>query len=658
MNIKKILSLGSILIFLAFACEDKVVVAPGAPTLGKVEVSGIENFTAKLTSSIAKMGASDISQHGFVISTTKEGMKIDEKAIKKGSVERTTPTPIAFTETIKNLEPGKEYFVWSYATTDKGDAFSEATSFKTTEAVIPKVTTVSSEGITHNAAKLKGSITAKGTYPITEYGLVWATTANPTTAVTTKTSVKANITQFPAEFLADAKSLTTNTTYNFRAYVISNGVTSYGTNMTFKTTEILQPGVQTGNASDITVNSAKLSGVISSKGTTAITERGVVWGTAANPTTANSKASVAGDVSAFPNNFTVNAASLNLNTTYNYRAYVIMNGATTYGENKTFKTQDMSAPGIRTDDGPKVGENVATVWGTLTSKGSHAISEYGICWNTSANPTTANSKKSYTGDVSAFPRQFDALMQNLSPATTYHYRAYVIMNGVTTYGESKSFTTSVSEPRVTTGDIFTITGRGTVMSGIVNSQGSFPVTEIGIVYGPNSNPTTANTKLSKSGSGITFPHNFEFVERNGFSGTAAVYFRAYVISNGKTYYGASKVARAVPPTLQTGTSKLNGSVYTLEGSITTNPTYPIVEYGIVWVKSKTVVNPTTANSKISTSVPSTTLLLMPVKVSKTLNLSTIGNCQGVSFRVYCITSDGKTYYSTNVGSFGTSGCVN
>lgn len=550
---KKIIFL--ITLVFTMSCKDRDKISPSAIEFSDVSASNVQVFSAQISGSIAKTGGNAIIEHGFVFSNTNENPTIDEKNIKFGVVDIATPTPIEFSGTLSELQPKTDYYVRSFATIESTTTYSKTTKFTTSEVIQPTLRTDGSEAVTHNSAKLNSTVTGKGTYPISEYGIVWGTAANPGTDLATKSSTNGDIAQFPAGFSANAAGLTANTTYNFRAFVVSNGVTSYG-------------------------------------------------------------------------------------------------------ENKTFKTAELVQPGIRTDDGPKVGENVATVWGTLTSKGSHAISEYGICWNTSANPTTANSKKSYTGDVPAFPRQFDALMQNLSPATTYHYRAYVIMNGVTTYGESKSFTTSVSEPRVTTGDVFTITGRGTVLSGIVNSQGSFPVTEIGIVYGPNSNPTTANTKLSKSGSGVTFPHNFEFVERNGFSGTAAVYFRAYVISNGKTYYGASKVALALPPTLQTGTSKLNGSVYTLEGSITTNPTYPIVEYGIVWVKSKTVVNPTTANSKISTSVPSTTVLLMPVKVSKTLNLSSIGNCQGVSFRVYCITSDGKTYYSTNMGSFATAGCVN
>lgn len=652
MKIKNLTYSGAMMLLLAVsACRDNTVLAPGVPTLAKPEVSDIENFQAKVSGSISKMGSADITQHGFILATSKDDKKIDDKAIKKGTISRTTPPPIPFTETLGSLAPGTEYFVWAYASTAEGDAFSEAVSFKTEEAFSPGLTTNSADNITHNAARLKGTLTSKGTYPITEYGLVWATSANPATSVTTKYSVKNNVTNFPTAFNTTVSNLSPNTTYNFRAYVISNGVTTYGANTTFKTTAINPPAIATGNADNITVSSARLGGTLTTAGTVAITERGVVWSTSANPTTTHGKASISGNVTTFPNNYTVNATGLTLNTTYNYRAYVISNGVTTYGENKTFKTSEQFAPAIRTDDGPKVGENVATAWGTLTAKGSHPISEYGLCWNTSANPTTSHTKKSYSGDVTTFPKQFDAFMENLNPGTTYHYRAYVIMNGTTTYGENKSFTTGVAEPRVTTGDIFSISGRGTVMTGTVNSQGSFPITEIGIVYGPTNNPTTSNTKLSKSGSGVTFPHNYDFVVQ-GFGGTGAVYFRAYVISNGKTYYGTSKIARAQAPGLSTGTHSLSGSTYTLRGSITSAGTHAIREYGIVW--SSTSNTPTTSHNKLSvTTTPS-----VPLNFTRTITISAIGSCRSVTYRAYAITTDGTTHYASTTGSFGTGGCVN
>lgn len=550
---KKIIFL--ITLVFTMSCKDRDKISPSAIEFSDVSASNVQVFSAQISGSIAKTGGNSIIEHGFVFSNTNENPTIDEKNIKFGAVDIATPTPIEFSGTLSELQPKTDYYVRSFATIESTTIYSKTTKFTTSDVVQPTLRTDGSEAVTHSSAKLTSTVTAKGTYPISEYGIVWGTAANPGTDLATKSSTNGDITQFPAGFSANATGLTANTTYNFRAFVVSNGVTSYG-------------------------------------------------------------------------------------------------------ENKTFKTAELVQPGIRTDDGPKVGENTATAWGTVTSKGSNPISEYGICWNTAANPTTANSKRAYNEDVASAPKQFDALMENLNPATTYHFRAYVIMGGITTYGDNKSFTTSVSEPKVTTGDVFSITGRGTVITGTVSSQGSYPISEIGIVYGPNNNPTTSNTKLSKSGAGVTYPHNYEFTI-SGFSGTGEVYFRAYVISNGQTYYGASKLGRTLPPGLSTSTNSLSGAVYTLRGILTSKPTLGISEYGIVWANSKNSKTPTTAHNKLATTLnPNTTTLIFPLNFNKTVNLSTLGNCQAISYRVYCITSDGVTHYATNVIEFGTPGCIN
>lgn len=640
-----------VLVFIYISCKDRTKVDPNPIDISDITASDIQVYSAKLTSSITKVGTEQISEHGFAYSKTSESPTTSDVTLKLGSVDPTTPTPINFAGTLNNLEPKTEYFVRAFASTAAGTYFSKTTKFTTSDIIQPVVKTDGFENVTHNAARLKGSITTKGTHAISEYGLVWGATADPTTSNTTKSSTKADIANFPSNFTANADNLTPNTTYHFRAYVISNNVTSYGANTSFKTGEIMQPKPETGNATDITTSSAKLAATIASGGTLPISERGVVWATTANPTTSNFKASINGNVTNFPASYEVNANNLSLNTVYNYRAYVISEGVTTYGENKTFRTQDAFQPKVVTEEA-KAAENLATIFGTITERGSHNITEFGVVWGTGSNPTTANSKASTTGNVTNFPHRFSFEARSLNPATTYNYRAFVTMNGVTTYGENKTFVTSVTEPRVTTGDVFTITGRGTVMTGVVNSQGSFPITEIGIVYGTANNPTTSDSKLSKNGAGVTFPHNFEFIT-NSFAGTSTIYFRAYVISNGQTYYGVSKVARAIPPSLSAGTNSVSGSTYTLRGSVTAAGTYDIREYGIVW--SSTSNTPTTSHNKLAiTTAPST----IPINFTRTVSLSTIGSCRGVYYRTYAITSNGTTYYSTNIGNFATSGCIN
>lgn len=644
---------GLIGVVLLHACKDEIPKA--TPVQFSDAVAGnITEFSAQISSSITKLGNQDITEHGFAVSKGGNEPEVDEKSIKKGPVDIALPAPVSFTGTLSGLEANTEYRIRPYAITTGGTSFGKTVTFKTLEISQPAVKTEGSEAVNHNSAKLKGSITAKGTHAVSEYGIIWHTAANPTTALTTKTAVKANVTQFPFNFSANAGNLQPNTEYHFRAYVIANGVTTYGTDMTFKTTAVIQPGITTGNADNITINSARLAGSVSKAGTYPVTERGVVWATSANPTTANSKAPIAGNVTTFPNNYTVNATGLNLNTTYNYRAYVISNGVTTYGENKSFKTSDMVQPGVRTDES-KPANNEAYLVGTLLSKGSHPISEYGICWGSSANPVTSGSKEAITGNVTSFPKPFNVTARNLNAGTTYHYRAYVIMNGVTTYGENKTFTTGVEQPHLVTRAASSVSTVSATINASINTPGSFPVTEVGIVWGTTTPPTTANNKQSKSATGLRYPHNYSF-NLTGLNQNTTYYFRAYAMVNGEAIYGPvlsfkTLTYKAITVSTSSTRTSVQNQGYRLHGTVVSG-TYRIVRYGFYYnnipgsgfdmLQSKEI--------SIKPGTPS----------SGTVNYNLIipfypcGNT--VKYRAYAVDEGGNWVYG-NVIQFNTSGCV-
>ncbi len=75
--------------------------------------------------------------------------------------------------------------------------------------------------------------------------------------------------------------------------------------------------------------------------------------------------------------------------------------------------------------------------GTVTSDGGAAVTERGICWSTSANPTTSNSKITSGTGEGAFTITITGLLSN----TTYHVRAYAINSEGTSYGADEDFTT-------------------------------------------------------------------------------------------------------------------------------------------------------------------------------------------------------------------------
>ncbi|ADQ16441.1 hypothetical protein Lbys_0679 [Leadbetterella byssophila DSM 17132] len=590
------------ILLLILACEE--VYPPAPPQFDEIKFSEIGPNSAKLSSALTRIGDMPITEHGFVVSEDSIST-LTESSSKLGKVERSTPVPVSMTAVESGLKPNTTYYAKAYAIVNDSPIYGKATSFKTSNIIQPGIQTLDADNITHIAARIGGRISSKGTYDISEYGLVWATTANPTTSSTSKHSIKGNVTTFPTNYTHYLNNLTPNTTYHFRAYVISNGVTSYGQNLSFKTAAVVPPGISTVAASSVTATSAKLGGTLTSKGSYDISEYGIVWATSENPTTeVSTKYRVQGNVTAYPRAFDTTPTNLSPNTTYYFRAYVIANGVTTYGSNLSLKTSNIIQPGIKTEDADDIGTTTAALRGTLTSAGTYPITERGIVWHTSNNPTTANSKGSIAGNVSNFPSSYSIMANNLQMNTTYYYRAYVISNGVTSYGEVKTFktenwilptvSTGISRPAITSATV----------AGVIQSKGSHDIQEYGFVYATHSNPTAKDAKKITNGNPPSYPHNYT-QSLDNLQPSTMYYFRAYALMSGTEVYGqiqSFKTNEATAPRVQTDDSKPSDTFATLFGTLLSAGSLPVSEYGFVYSIQR---EPTISNSKkiVGTSNP-------------------------------------------------------
>jgi len=97
------------------------------------------------------------------------------------------------------------------------------------------------------------------------------------------------------------------------------------------------PAVTTTAVTSITVSSAISGGNITSEGTSAVTARGVCWGTTANPTIADSKTTDGTGIGAFTSTIT----GLTSATLYHVRAYATNGEGTAYGEDVSFTTSSL-----------------------------------------------------------------------------------------------------------------------------------------------------------------------------------------------------------------------------------------------------------------------------------------------------------------------------
>jgi len=97
---------------------------------------------------------------------------------------------------------------------------------------LPLISTSAVNSISGGSAVAGGNVISAGTGVLTARGVVWGTTTNPTTNLSTKTNDGSTIGQFSSNITG----LLPNTVYYFRAYATSSIGTSYGQTLNFTTT--------------------------------------------------------------------------------------------------------------------------------------------------------------------------------------------------------------------------------------------------------------------------------------------------------------------------------------------------------------------------------------------------------------------------------------
>lgn len=90
---------------------------------------------------------------------------------------------------------------------------------------------------------------------------------------------------------------------------------------------------------------------------------------------------------------------------------------------------------VTTDTVTNIAPQSATGNGSVDSDGGATITERGFCWNTSADPTTSNSKVIVSGTTGSYSGNITGLSDNV----LYYVRAYAINSVGTSYGASVPF---------------------------------------------------------------------------------------------------------------------------------------------------------------------------------------------------------------------------
>lgn len=300
------------------------------------------------------------------------------------------------------------------------------------DANLPILTTNAVTDITSNSAMSGGDITDDGGSFVTDRGVVWSTNQNPTLSNNEGYTTDG---EGMGEFDSDLTGLSENTMYYVRAYATNSEGTAYGNQLDFFTNANL-PTLTTTAITDITSNSGTSGGNITDDGGSTVTERGVVWSTSPNPTLSyNDGMTINGSgMGSFASLLT----GLTPNTTYYVRAYATNSAGTAYGNELDFFT-NADLPSLTTAAITDITSDSATSGGEITDDGGSFVTDRGVVWSTSPNPTLADND-GFTSDGTGTGSYVSSLT-GLTPNTTYYVRAYGTNSAGTAYGNQLDFTT-------------------------------------------------------------------------------------------------------------------------------------------------------------------------------------------------------------------------
>ncbi|SHG13194.1 Por secretion system C-terminal sorting domain-containing protein [Flavobacterium fluvii] len=546
--------------------DDILITSNGSSTISVQTTAAVDlqDVSAVVGGTIAATGGDIITSRGVCYGTTGY---IDVNS-SKVAVSGTTGS---FSATLNGLAPNTTYYAKAYSVSAKGINYGPQISFVTRPAdlltywtqpfqdsaimptsatAIPEITfNVPNQGDwtyygsfknTNSAYVVDGSgsslrVPKNGTYvitPLLNSGVIKLTfdEGRGARALTVYTSLDGGATWAPFQTITTIRgnnSVTINNAVVNRIKIANESgsdsdidnisITGFpsGTKATLTTV----------NGSSIQKNAAVAGGNITAAGDKGpVTERGVCWSTLTFPFTADHKVASGSGLGSF----TCSLTDLPAGRTIHIRAYAITNAGTAYGDELTFNTLPATIPILATTTASQIKGETAVAGGVVSDNGGAAIAAEGICWNTTGNPTIADSKTTDTSGTATF----STLLKNLTPNTTYYYRAYATNETTTGYGAVATFTTTaVTLPQVTTLPVSSLLYFKAKGNGEVTNDGNAWTTR-GICWSLTPNPTIANNKTVCGVNEGTFTGDMlNLVESTTY------YIRAYAINSVGTVYG-------------------------------------------------------------------------------------------------------------------------
>lgn len=474
--------------------------APVDPTAPEVNTTSYNNVTSTgfiVNGEVYSDGGASVTERGVVIDTST--YPTTDSNLQKVTSGTGTGT---FSSTFSSLTSNTVYYARAYAINSVGTSYGQQFEITTlTGYTTPVVVTSSVANISKTTATAGGNVTDDGGDAIIERGVVYGLSANPTIF-----SYIGKVSNGTGEgsFTTSLTNLQAGTTYHVRAYGTSNTATGYGADSTFTTSPaglvkvtavIVNNNAYSPKFTEVTLvkfRDKQLFNVLHQFNTIndsyfnkiQIVNQDLypVDGDSISieidynstppppPPRQNFESSLGHRLRYLNTNIDYNEADLatiltnsteaenlelvnggngsgdkrwrakfklNLNTVTNNYLYFIWDFTSTAPTTKI--------PVIETQGAVFVTNITGTVPYNIISDGGSTITQAGICYNTTGNPTINDSYVNGTG-------LGEGNLIDLLPNTTYYARAFAVNSVGTGYGAEIEFTTDSSCPSL--GDLY------------------------------------------------------------------------------------------------------------------------------------------------------------------------------------------------------------
>jgi uncharacterized protein (TIGR02145 family) len=155
-----------------------------------------------------------------------------------------------------------------------------------------------------------------------------------------------------------------------------------------------------------------------------------------------------------------------------------------------------------------------------------------VVWSTNEKPTLETNLGTISNGTGI--GSWESELTKLTPNTIYYIRAFAANSAGTVYGNQESFSTKNGIITITTTQATNISAATTVSGGDISSDGGSPVTNRGVLWSTNENPTVeTNQGITSDGTGMgKFNSNL-----TGLTPGFRYYIRAYATNKIGTNYG-------------------------------------------------------------------------------------------------------------------------